>query len=274
MGKLLGIALNLAILVWFGLQIYNFYTFSKHLQQRALIVIADNSNYLAPGDVEFLEKNRTVLVPIASVLMGVRRDKIKDLGAVEIVDKYGSPYIGKHLSDLGQGYSKKVVLSGDTANLAWLRKYIEDYNNAGLVVDIILVAHGNEQLISLNQQNITWPEIEAALSPIHPNLGFVYLASCFGSAQMEMWRNLGARVVNGSVAINNYPVFAPGIFLTDWTNGKTFSEAVTDGYKKEIWIWKTAANFWPDMRAWVDNEATAAGQMIFSGDKKLSVVSN
>ncbi len=272
--KTVAIGGMMAILALFSWNIYHFFRLEKHLSGRALVIVADNSDQVSPEAEQFYEKYKTGLLPIEAILFRTSPGNFKGLSAVEVIDKYGEPALGKGLLGDGQGYKQEVLLTGKTANLDSLAQNLARLSNENLTVDIIVVSPGNDAAYLWNGQVVSLADIRTKLYPLHPNLGVVYLAAGWGSQQMEVWRELGARVVNEPMQTEGYPPLAPGGFLTAWTNGESFEKAVSSGYNHEIGWWKFAGAFFPETAKWAQSEASAAAQINFSGDKTLSALNN
>lgn len=132
-------------------------------------------------------------------------------------------------------YGAVTLLRDSTASLAELRRALFDATRAGRVVDLMILTHGNADVIALTS-NISGQQIRSLRTeyggPL--NIRSVYMMNCVGSSLNPAWLEAGARTSAGSHGNNYLPEPTTHLFWSAWRDGASFDSAVTGAYRQTI----------------------------------------
>lgn len=177
------------------------------------------------------------------------------------LDRYGEAATANCLRDMAAPYYEKVVvLTDQKATFANFKQALEELNQAGYRIDILLDVHGTGPASpQMNNNGCGGPgECTAKLffakeggpssrgDPIDAttlggingsqpmNLNAVYMTSCWGSRFNATWTKLGAKAVNGSQELNYYVLASPLLWMHYWTKEHLpLHEASSKAYSRE-----------------------------------------
>ena len=117
-------------------------------------------------------------------------------------------------------------------------------------VDQLLLVHGHKECLVGYQGKVYIDGhlfnalLEAyCQDPSVLDLGVVYGVNCYGATLAPIWLALGADAVNGAVGVNWFPEPSLTLFLAQWLNGATYSEAVGTSFRWARWVGRL---LWPD----------------------------
>jgi len=154
--------------------------------------------------------------------------------AMQIIDYVTEEYAKLLLRLLGahSRYDRVVILEDEEANGTALRDALLKTSQTHQV-DLLLLAHGHTgQLVGFQGKTRVGSETFAPLCAAYCadthllDLRMVFGINCYGYSLTDTWRQLGAKVVNGSVGINWFPEPTLSFFLYKWLRGRPYSEAV------------------------------------------------
>ena len=209
---------------------------STNLENRKLLVLMSN-NYLIPEELSNLHKQNEFLFNyLLSMVFNIDRSKLSGLSLEEIIVEYGEPFLAEEYKMAANNYGEVVILTGKKATYNNFKETIRglDSKNA---TDLLINLHGNEDSFLFydedkkHGESIDKEKIAEDLNNL--NIGFVYQTVCWGSENMDVWLKAGGEVVNGAKARNDFVILSPIKFLEEWTEGKSFKEAVESGYSHE-----------------------------------------
>ena len=211
------------------------------IDDRYLITVISN-NYLIPEELsEMHDQNRFISEMALSIIFDVSRSDLAGLSLEEIVVDYGEPFLAEKYKSAATGYEEVFVLKGEKATYENFLEKVKKVNSKEGRMDLLINIHGSEDSYlfyddsaddSLRTgKSIRKEDIRNDLSD--KNIGYVYQTSCWGSKDMEVWLDIGAEVVNGAQARNDFVILSPIKFLEEWSSGKSFKEAVESGYEHE-----------------------------------------
>jgi hypothetical protein len=265
------ITLLFLLLILFGYKKIVNYKRQVYLSKRALIIFVENASILTPEDIQFYENNIEISQKILSLVFQVKKSELENMDILEIIDRYGEPFMANIVLKQAVGYGETIFLTDETAALEDLVESIERLSGKGYVVDLILNVHGGGTSYVFNEGSTTSRQVYSHLTDKDINLGFVYQTACYGSQQLTLWEDLGAEVASGSRGINSFPIFAPAVFIRSWANGHPFEKAVNLGYKMEISVWRIVSKFVSDTGKWITPENISSSKMLFGGNKNLTI---
>jgi hypothetical protein len=129
-------------------------------------------------------------------------------------------------------YDRVVVLEDEQATGAQLAAALLQTSRTH-TVDLLLLVHGHDgQLVGYRGRERVGAETFDALQSAHCqdpdslDLRMVYGLNCYGLSLTPRWLALGAQAANGSPGVNWFPEPSLSVFLRNWLNGSTYSEAV------------------------------------------------
>jgi hypothetical protein len=154
----------------------------------------------------------TVQVPITQYVTGASEPVIEGATAASVT----AAASGK--------YDKVVVLQNTNFNAARVRTELTNLA-PDYVVDVHVLSHGGNLVISGGGGQITEANIRDFATISNLNLRAVYQQNCFGSTLDDAWIAAGAKVVTGSNLINSMPL-SYSSFLSRWLSGQSFATAV------------------------------------------------
>jgi len=99
---------------------------------------------------------------------------------------------------------------------------------ASYLVDIHVLAHGNETSFGLNSE-VKAADLRDLRTIVGLTIRSVFQQNCNGSGLNAAWLDGGAQAVTGTWKINSMPV-AYGPFIRRWAAGETFANAVQHSY--------------------------------------------
>ncbi len=171
------------------------------------------------------------------------------------LDRYGEAAMANCLRDMAAPhYEKVVVLTDQKATFPSFRQTVEDLNQAGYRIDVLLNVHGCGDTSTMNNgtcgkdlllftrepgaaagsNEITRSQVEQINGGQPLNLNAVYMTSCWGSRFNATWTKLGAKAVNGSQELNYYVLASPLLFMHYWTHERlSLHEAASKAYSRE-----------------------------------------
>ncbi len=177
--------------------------------------------------------------------------------AMQTIDYVTEEYAKVLLRLLGayRRYDKVVILEDAQANGEALSEALLATSRTHQV-DVLLLAHGHiGQIVGFQGKTRVGSETFAPLCDAYCqdtmllDLRMVFGINCYGYSLADTWRQLGAKVVNGSVGINWFPEPTLSVFLYNWLHGRPYSEAVrrSNHLANRFWqhIWKPAADGTP-----------------------------
>ncbi|HEY0356141.1 MAG TPA: hypothetical protein VGC29_08060, partial [Flavisolibacter sp.] len=104
------------------------------------------------------------------------------------------------------------------------------------LIDLYILTHGSNDFISvaggIDGNNIRQIRKDNGNHPIR--LRSVYMMNCIGSSLNQAWLDAGARVSSGAVRNNYLPEPSMFFFWSNWKNGQSFNDAVTNAYLQTI----------------------------------------
>ena len=118
-------------------------------------------------------------------------------------------------------------------------------------VDLLLLVHGRPgALVGCRAQTDVGPETFQPLLAAYRqdatllDLRMVYGVNCYGASLAPVWLALGAKAVNGAVAVNWLPEPSLSIFLRNWLGGQRFSTSLQRSHQTALrwasWLWPAA----------------------------------
>lgn len=177
--------------------------------------------------------------------------------AMQIIDYVTEEYAKVLLRLMGayRRYDRVVILEDEQANGTALREALVATSRTHQI-DLLLLAHGHiGQLVGFRGKTRVGSELFAPLCEAYCqdetllDLRMVFGINCYGYSLTETWRQLGAKVVNGSIGVNWFPEPTLSVFLYNWLQGRPYSEAVrrSNHLANRFWrhIWKPAADGTP-----------------------------
>jgi hypothetical protein len=138
-------------------------------------------------------------------------------------------------------FGEVIVLRNGTATYGELKGKLHALTQAGKVVDIFILTHGNADLIAANG-DIDGAKIRAMKTELGRPLSIraVYMMNCVGSTLNQAWLDAGARTSSGSIKNNYIPEPSMFFFWSNWKAGQSFETAVTSAYRKTIGLMNDA----------------------------------
>lgn len=132
-------------------------------------------------------------------------------------------------------YGDVIVLRDGTASYEALKNTIGDLSRKNKLIDVFILTHGGSDRICVTG-DITGQKIRDMKEAINRPLSIrsVYMMNCVGSSLNQAWLDAGARVSSGSIRNNYLPEPTMHFFWTNWKEGQTFENAVTNAYRKTI----------------------------------------
>jgi len=177
--------------------------------------------------------------------------------AMQVIDYVTEEYAKGLLWLLGayRRYDTVIILEDEDANGMALTTALLDASRTHQV-DVLLLAHGHiKQLVGFRNQTRVGDETFAPLCDAYCadesllDIRMVFGINCYGYSLTDTWRQLGAKVVNGSIGINWFPEPTLSVFLYNWLRGRPYSEAVrrSNHTANRFWkqIWKPAPDGTP-----------------------------
>ncbi|MBX7225027.1 MAG: glycoside hydrolase family protein [Chitinophagales bacterium] len=218
-----------------GAMSYNGFSKPFTASQRVLIVLIEN------GGIEI--DTRKILEPLLQVIPETFREtafsylnrKIKEY--TDTILESAELYLNNYAGSSPDFYGNVVILRNGTATFEELKNALTTYSKQDKTIDLYILTHGSNEYISVNGGGINAAKIEsikAANGGNNLRIRSVYMMNCYGSTLNTAWRNIGARVVSGTVGLNVLPEPTTYFLFKDWKNGKPFGAAVTDAYQKTI----------------------------------------
>ena len=134
-------------------------------------------------------------------------------------------------------YNKVIILEDERATgpelVAALTQASREHT-----VDLLLLVHGRPgALVGCRAQVDVGPETFQPLlaayqqDPALVDLRMVFGLNCYGASLAPVWLALGAVAVNGAIGVNWLPEPSLSVFLRNWLNGHTFSEALQRSHR-------------------------------------------
>lgn len=133
-------------------------------------------------------------------------------------------------------YGEVTILRDSTATFAELKSILFGATKAGRLVDLFILAHGNNGIYVDSQNSVGAAQIRALSSDFGGPLSIrsVYMMNCVGSSLNGPWLDAGARTSVGSHRNNYLPEPTLNYFWTKWKRGDTFEAAATGAYRDTI----------------------------------------
>lgn len=176
---------------------------------------------------------------------------------MQVIDYVTEEYAKIQLRLLGayRRYDKVVILEDQDANGAALTETLITTSQTHQV-DVLLLAHGYiKQLVGFRGRTRVGNETFDPLCDAYCqnqsllDIRMVFGINCYGYSLTSTWRELGAKVVNGSIGVNWFPEPTLTVFLFNWLRGRSYSEAVrlSNHTANRFWchIWKPQSNGTP-----------------------------
>jgi GH24 family phage-related lysozyme (muramidase) len=220
-------------------------TFS--VQDRVLVVLIENGGI----DLEIPETARKIvaalpggsLVPdrVVDALADKLHDWIKTQTDRLLEDAELS--LNRYRSAKGSSYGDVVVLRDGTAFYDDLRKALIGHTRAGKLIDVLILTHGTNDLISA-RDDIDGQKIRDLKTANGGPLAIrtVYMMNCVGSSLNEAWIAAGARASAGAHGNNYLPEPTTFFFWNAWKAGTGFETAVTSAYRRTVNLLNDAIN--------------------------------
>lgn len=144
------------------------------------------------------------------------------------------------LSGVRARYDDSAVLSNGDFNRARILQEL-DRMSRDARVDVHVLAHGGRDGFGPGDA-MTAAAVRDLRNIPGLELGAVYQQNCYGGALVSAWRTAGARAVSGTPGINYMPANYAA-FLTRWSAGQTFGDAVAFGYSDQLAIYRALYGF-------------------------------
>lgn len=174
--------------------------------------------------------------------------------AMQVIDFVTEEYAKILLRLLGahRRYDQVVILEDEKATGADLTAALIKTSHTHQV-DVLLLSHGYiQQLVGFRNKTRVGKETFTPLCEAYCaddsllDIRMVFGINCYGYSLTDTWRQLGAKVVNGSIGVNWFPEPTLSVFLFNWLRGRPYSEAVrrSNHLANRFWqhIWKPASD--------------------------------
>lgn len=242
----------------------------KILINRSLVVVVESNSYLGESDIQWYEENKKYIDLIIAALTPAKYSQLKELSLEVIMDNYVEDMIGNLIITGGRNYGKKILLTDANATTINIQKVLRENTENNYVSDLLIVSHGNDNLLYLNNEYVNVLKFGNVLKSQNYLIGYVYNTACYGSTHAQSWLDAGAMVSNGSKTTNSFSIFSPMFFEYLWTHGDTFEQAVKKSYVYEYRVWTIANFFIPGISGWLTSTTLSESEMLILGNKHLT----
>lgn len=207
--------------------------------QRALVILIENGG-IDLGIPALADKLLSVL-PGASMLPESARTKLITFlhdtikSFTDTLLESAELALNRYSSAAPEHFGNVTVLRNGTATYEELKSKLFSLSKEGKVIDILILTHGNSDLIAANG-DITGAKIRQMRADYGKPLSIrsVYMMNCVGSSLNQAWIDAGAKVSSGAIRNNYLPEPTTFFFWQNWKAGQNFETAVTSAYRKTI----------------------------------------
>lgn len=216
------------------------YSFSKASNNRALVILLENGGI--DLGVPALVNKIMARVPGSSIIpqavidqfSNYVNEKIRDL--TDKLLESAELVANRYTSSKPEFYSEVLILKDGKASYTELSQALTRLTKEDKLIDLYILTHGSNDFISvaggIDGNKIRQIRKDNGNHPIR--LRSVYMMNCIGSSLNQAWLDAGARVSSGAVRNNYLPEPSMFFFWSNWKNGQSFNDAVTNAYLQTI----------------------------------------
>jgi hypothetical protein len=238
---------------------------STQSKKRALIILVESNAWADAVSRKMYNRYGKASNLILAYIFDTDPENLRNKTLEEILEIYGEDWLINEISEESVSYDKTLELIDRKASFDNLTSQIQDLSKEGYTVDLILDIHGSkDSLCFYNKECINQQTLTSSLTE-DVDIGYVYQTACYGKYFTEAWITIGAKVVNGSEAMNSFVIFAPKVFLQKIQQGHNFEESVEAGYTYELSLWSSLEKIHKNF-SWINKDIVAESKMTYSGD--------
>lgn len=201
----------------------------------AIVFVVENDNMLGYEIEIGYQVYKDEVLSVFEKIFGVPKEDMKDLELVEIVDIYGEEWMIDELTAVAEAkYNKICILTDETAKENNLLDTLQMLSEDDYDIDIIFCLHGSANTIHFYQSSQYIGIFTDKIIEREINIRALYQTNCHGSKTIDDWEKTDILAVNGSKEVNSIVLFAPFYFLEEWTNGKSYEDAVLTAFNREV----------------------------------------
>lgn len=200
-------------------------------------------------------------------LVVLAQDKTPDADERSVIDRLTTMMVRN--ATHGR-YGSTVFLTEELANKFTLERTISQLVRAGRTVDVMVLAAGEDDRISLDGGDLTSGELVETLKPLQAlqsgGLRLVYFTG--GREMADAWRALGAKAVLAQPSSGDVPGLAPFFFphfIKQWSSGMSATHAAAAASAFSSNVVKAFSSFVDD-RTLSENSGVVAPAPIFEGE--------
>jgi hypothetical protein len=212
---------------------------------KALVLVEENNGIVGFSDENLYSMYKQSIIPVLSEIFTVPDSLLKQLSLKEMIEQFGEPWQIRQIAEAANGYYDKIiVLNNETATLKKFIDTLKSINNK-YTIDLILNLHGSQTSVVFSNGRVGIGILTDEIKASNTKIRAVYQTCCYGKYMIASWRNIDVIAVNGSEDYNILTLFSPAYFISEWTSGKVFEDAVYSAYNMEIQKMKTYNNILP-----------------------------
>ncbi len=214
--------------------------------KKALVIIVENKNLIAFSDENMFRSYKSVILPLLSELFDVPDDSLENLTLAEIIENYGETWQVNQIADAGKNYYDKIIkLNDETATIASFLDSLKKLSSDGYTIDVVLNLHGSMTSLVFTDTDIDIGTLTQTIESNGIDIRALYQTACYGKYGLNFWNNIGLYGANGAEDLNKITLFSAAYFISEWTSGKTYEDAVYSAYQLEIQKLRTYNNILP-----------------------------
>jgi len=245
--------------------------------KEALLIVVENNDLLdsmmESGYSQFHAQIKSILEDVFELSKNTIPDSLL---LTQIVDQFGEDWQIRKLETAAQPYYSKIVsLTDARATGKAVLDSLSQMSKSGFTIDMIFNLHGGVDFftgvksIYFSDRSYNVSAFADSIKARSIPLRSLYQTCCYGSSMIPAWEKTGIVAVNGASDLNSFAMFSPIYFLSNWTSGMTYHEAVEAAFNGELEKLKSYQSMLPIITLLLSPDVIAGSTQEFGGTDTL-----